>query len=104
MYSFIPIFVTLKSVSSSYVFQSGGQVWEHADWQKKHSSMSLCTPPSDHPPGRCLAHPHLLDADQPEATRRHVVGPLASSTHEDPSLRESSEQDQRHENEPNVHS
>ena len=34
---------------------------------------------------------------------RHVVSPLASSTHETPSLRESGEQDQRQENEPHVH-
>ena len=34
---------------------------------------------------------------------RHVVGPLASSTHETPSLKESGEQDQRQENEPHVH-
>uniref|UniRef100_A0A8C4X1V8 Uncharacterized protein n=1 Tax=Eptatretus burgeri TaxID=7764 RepID=A0A8C4X1V8_EPTBU len=40
---------------------------------------------------------------QPAATMRHVVGPLASSTHETPSLRESGEQDQSQENEPHVH-
>ena len=34
---------------------------------------------------------------------RHVVGPLASSTYEAPSLKESGEQDQRQENEPHVH-
>ena len=32
-----------------------------------------------------------------------MVGPLASSTHKAPSLRESGEQDQRQENEPHVH-
>ena len=40
-------------------------------------------------------------ADQPAATTRHVVSPLAS-THEAPSLRDSGEQDQRQENEPHV--
>ena len=39
--------------------------------------------------------PSPWDSDQPAATTRHVVGPLASSTHEAPSLRESGEQDQR---------
>ena len=42
------------------------------------------------------------DADQPAATTRHVLGPLASSTHEAHSLRESGEQDQHQENEPHV--
>ena len=46
--------------------------------------------------------PSLWDAGHPAATTRHVVGPLASSTHETPSLRESGEQDQRQENEPHV--
>ena len=32
-----------------------------------------------------------------------MVGPLASSTHEAPALRESGKQDQRQENEPRVH-
>ena len=39
--------------------------------------------------------PSPWDADQLAATMRHVVGPLASSTQEAPSLRESGEQDQR---------
>ena len=41
-----------------------GQVWEHAPEQR----VAACTfrrysrgPPSGHPPGRCLAHPHLLE-------------------------------------------
>ena len=43
------------------------------------------------------------DANQPATTTRHVVSPLASSTHEAHSLRESGEQDQHEENEPHVH-
>ena len=46
--------------------------------------------------------PSPWDADQPAATRRHVVGPLGPSTHEVPSLRESGKQDQRQENEPHA--
>ena len=61
---------------------------------------------------RCVHFPPVLQGppsgipqadDQPAATTRHVVGPLASSTHETRSLRESGEQDQRKENEPHVH-
>ena len=37
------------------------------------------------------------------STMGHVVGPLASSTHETPSLRESGKQDERQESEPHVH-
>ena len=47
--------------------------------------------------------PSPKDADQSAATTRHVVGPLASSTHEVPSLRKSGELYQRQENEPHVH-
>ena len=43
------------------------------------------------------------DTDQAAATTEHIVGLLASSTHEAPSMRESGEQDQRQENEPYVH-
>ena len=46
--------------------------------------------------------PSPWDADQPAATTRHVVRPLATPTHEAPSLRDSREQDQRRENEPHV--
>ena len=46
---------------------------------------------------------YFPDADQPAATMRHMVGPLASSTHDAPSLRESGEQDQHQENELDVH-
>jgi len=69
-----------------------------------HFPLVLQGPPSAHPPGRCLAHPPSpSEADQPGATTRHVVGPLASSIHEAPSLSESGEQDQHQENEPHVH-
>ena len=59
-------------------------------------------PPSLHP--TTLAHPHFLEMpNQPAAATRHVVGLLASRTHEAPSLRESGEQDQHQGNEPHVH-
>ena len=48
--------------------------------------------------------PSPWDADQPAAIMRQMVGPLALSTHEAPSLRESVYQDQHQENEPHVHS
>ena len=63
-----------------------------------HVPPVLQGPPSGHPPGRCLAQPHLL-----EMLINLLVGPLSSSTHEAPSLRESCEQDQRQEKEPHVH-
>ena len=47
--------------------------------------------------------PYPGDTDQPAATLRHVIGPLAFSTHKAPSLRESGEQDQHQQNEPHVH-
>ena len=47
--------------------------------------------------------PTPSDVDQIAATTRHVIRPLASSTHEAPSLRESGEQDQHQENDPHVH-
>ena len=62
--------------------------------------------------GLCLAKPQtnawlfpipISLRRQTAATTRHVVSPLASSTHEAPSQRESGEQDQRQENEPHVH-
>ena len=56
------------------------------------------------PPPQAEAWPTpSQDADQPAATTRQVVGQLASSTHETPSLRECDEQDQQQENEPHVH-
>ena len=54
------------------------------------------------PQADALPIPTSLDADQLAATTRHVVSPLASSTLEAPSLRQSFEQDQHQENEPHV--
>ena len=47
--------------------------------------------------------PSPQDDNQPAATTKHVVSPLASSTHKAPSPRESGEQNQRQENESHVH-
>ena len=57
-------------------------------------------PSSSQMPGPSLSPENV---DQSVATMRNVVGPLASSTHEVHSLRESGEQDQCQENEPRVH-
>ena len=45
----------------------------------------------------------ILSAREPHEWRRHMVCPLASSTHEAPSLKESAEWDQHQENEPHIH-
>ena len=72
-----------------------------------HFPPVLQGPPSGHCPGRCLAHLHLLEMPinllQTRGINLLQTRPLASSTHETPSLRESGEQDQRQENEPHVH-
>ena len=61
-------------------------------------------PPSGHPPGKYLAHPHLFKMlINLLLPMRHVVSPLVFSTLGAPSLRGSSEQDQRQENDPHVH-
>ena len=71
-----------------------GHVWEHAPEQRVAPGASVWPFPRQ-----------TLDSspDEPAATTGHVVSPLASSTHEVPSLRESGEQHQHQENEPHVH-